>query len=246
MQQWIADRQFSKDPAFRRGAPAFAAYVRSIYRVLLSRGLKGCYVYCEDTETAKFLLSRCEGLSFSETTEVLPENEASKTSAAILPLKQVPFSRRRHFHNCIPVYDLRIAAGTFGEFHVADPEESDWVQPPENLPALLDIFVARVYGESMNRVIPNGAWCVFRRNPAGTRNRKIVIAQLRDYSDPDNGGAFTIKRYESIKRASPDGDTENKLIRLKPESASDKYETIELAADDENVLIVAEFLRVLT
>ena len=68
---------------------------------------------------------------------------------------------------------------------------------------------------------------------------------MRDYSDPDNGGAFTIKRYESIKRASPDGHTENKLIRLKPESTLDNYEPIEITPDDENVWIIAEFVRVL-
>lgn len=245
-QKWVADKTFSKDTVVRRSGDAFAAYVRSIYRVLLSRGLKGCYVYCEDEETAKFLLSRCEGVVFAETAEVPSKMAVSEAKPSVLPLKQVPFAQRRHFHNCIPVYDLRIAAGTFGDFQVADPEASEWVQPPENLPALIDIFVARVHGDSMNRVIPNGAWCIFRRNPAGTRNTKIVVAQLRDYSDPDNGGAFTIKRYESIKRASPDGHAENTLIRLKPESTSDKYKTIEITADDENVWIIAEFLRVLT
>jgi len=163
-----------------------------------------------------------------------------------LLLKQVALAQRRHFRNCIPVYDLRIAAGTFGDFQIADPETSEWVELPENLPASLDLFVARVYGDSMNRVIPNGSWCVFRRNPAGTRNRKIVIAQLRDYSDPDNGGAFTVKRYESAKIASADGHTENQLIRLKPESTSDKYAAIEINSDDENVWIVAELIRVLT
>jgi hypothetical protein len=98
----------------------------------------------------------------------------------------------------------------------------------------------------MNRVIPNGAWCVFRRNPVGTRNRKIVVAQLRDHSDPDNGGAFTIKRYESIKRATSGGYSENTLIRLKPESTIDGYKAIEIAANDENIWIVAEFIRTLT
>lgn len=245
-QQWVPNRKISQDNAFRGQGPLFATYVKNIYRVLLSRGLKGCYVYCEDNETAKFLLSRCEGVVFAETAELPSKMAVSKTKSSVLPLKQVPVAQRKHFQNCIPVYDLRIAAGTFGEFQVADPEAGEWVQPPENLPPSIDIFVARVHGDSMNRVIPNGAWCVFRRNPAGTRNTKIVIAQLRDYSDPDNGGAFTIKRYESIKRASPDGHTENTLIRLKPESTSDKYETIEITADDDNVWIIAEFLRVLT
>jgi DUF2075 family protein len=245
-QEWLADKTFSKDNVVRRSGDAFAAYARSIYRVLLSRGLKGCYVYCEDKETAQFLLSRCEGLAFAETDELPLKMPVLEAKPSVLPLKQVPLAKRRHFHNCIPVYDLRIAAGTFGDFQVADPETSDWVEPPENLPASIDLFVARIYGESMNRVIPDGAWCVFRRNPVGTRNHKIVVAQLRDYSDSDNGGAFTIKRYESIKRATSDEYSENTLIRLKPESTIDKYKAIEIAANDENVWIVAEFIRILT
>jgi DUF2075 family protein len=245
-QKWLADRTFSKDKVFPRSGDGFAAYVRSIYRVLLSRGLKGCYVYCEDEETAKFLLSRCEGLAFAETVEPPSKIEVSEAKPSDLPLKQVPLAKRRHFQNCIPVYDLRIAAGTFGDFQVADPETSNWVQPPQNLPASIDLFVARIRGESMNRVIPDGAWCVFRRNPVGTRNHKIVVAQVRNYSDPDNGGAFTIKRYESIKRATSDGYSENTLIRLKPESTIGKYKAIEIAANDEDVWIVAEFIRILT
>jgi DUF2075 family protein len=54
-QHWIGDRRQSQDNVVRRGGDAFLDLVRNTYRVLLSRGLKGCYVYCQDAETAKFL-----------------------------------------------------------------------------------------------------------------------------------------------------------------------------------------------
>ena len=109
----------------------------------------------------------------------------------------------------------------------------------------MDLFVAQVVGESMNQQIPNGAWCLFRLNPGGTRNGKIVLAQLRDHTDPDSGATFTVKRYESIKTVAHDGGPTNMLVRLKPESYLDTYRVIEIAPDEERIRVLAEFLRVL-
>lgn len=38
----------------------FTCYVKSTYRVLLTRGLRGCYVYFMDAPTGRFVLSRTE------------------------------------------------------------------------------------------------------------------------------------------------------------------------------------------
>jgi DUF2075 family protein/SOS-response transcriptional repressor LexA len=244
-QRWIADRTVSRDNVVRRSGADFDAYVRNIYRVLLSRGLKGCYVYCVDDETAKFLLSRCEGLGFSERLDEPRAVKADTQTHEVARPIAVPAAARRYFQNCIPVYDLRIAAGQFGDFQIPDPEAVEWITPPEGIQPSMDVFAARVEGNSMNLIIPNGAWCVFRMNPAGTRNGKVVLAQLRDYSDPDSGGSFTIKRYESTKAAAPGGAAVNTRIRLKPESTSDKYNVIDISERDEGVRVLAEFLRVL-
>ena len=39
----------------------FTDFVKSTYRVLLTRGLRGCYVYFMDAPTRDFFLSRIEG-----------------------------------------------------------------------------------------------------------------------------------------------------------------------------------------
>ena len=51
----------------------------------------------------------------------------------------------------------------------------------------------------MNCRIPNGAWCVWRLDPTGTLQGKVVLAQGRGIEDPEHGGQYTVKLYESEK-----------------------------------------------
>lgn len=51
----ITDITEIKDPMLKRGADKFDTYVRNIYRVLMSRGMKGCYVYCCDANLKEYL-----------------------------------------------------------------------------------------------------------------------------------------------------------------------------------------------
>ena len=44
----------------KRGKGRFTEFVKNTYRVLLSRGLKGCYVHFMDKGTERFVRSRME------------------------------------------------------------------------------------------------------------------------------------------------------------------------------------------
>lgn len=254
-QDWEADAAHSHDSTVRRSKVGFREFIKNTYRVLLSRGMKGCYIYCVDPETAKFLLSRTEGLAFdtplSDSIVQPPmastvDSEISATSIPkVIPLQIVPLDKQRPYQNCIPVIDLKAAAGDFGEFQMPSSDVIIWVEPPPKIRPSMDLFVAQVVGESMSRHIPNGAWCLFRLNPGGTRNGKIMLAQLRDYTDPDSGAAFTVKRYESIKTTAENGEQVNILVHLKPESMLDGYHPIKIPPDEERIRVLAEFLRVL-
>jgi hypothetical protein len=58
---WIGDRSASADPWVKRASDAeFLQLVKSVYRVLLTRGLKGCYVTFLDRDTEAFVRSRIE------------------------------------------------------------------------------------------------------------------------------------------------------------------------------------------
>jgi hypothetical protein len=58
--KWLGDPQNSADPIVRRSKGAFLDLVKNTYRVLLSRGIKGCYVYFMDENTRNFVISRME------------------------------------------------------------------------------------------------------------------------------------------------------------------------------------------
>jgi DUF2075 family protein len=61
---WVGQPQFSHDSVVKKGAKGdpdrFAELVKQTYRVLLTRGLKGCYVYFQDNQTREFFMSRIE------------------------------------------------------------------------------------------------------------------------------------------------------------------------------------------
>jgi phage repressor protein C with HTH and peptisase S24 domain len=60
--------------------------------------------------------------------------------------------------------------------------------------AAVCMFVAKVVGKSMEPRIPDGSYCVFAAPVQGTRQGKIVLAQLRDQADPEGGERYTLKR----------------------------------------------------
>ncbi|MFG6667144.1 hypothetical protein ACGK9R_08535 [Halomonas sp. HNIBRBA4712] len=95
----------------------------------------------------------------------------------------------------------------------------------------------------MIRRIPNGACCLFRANPGGTRQGKVVVVQHRAIEDPDHGGSFTIKLHQSegreVRRArEPAHRAEAPDQRL-------GYKDIVLENELEDLKVIGEFLTVL-
>jgi hypothetical protein len=57
---WVGDSTQSHDSIVRRSKDMFTDMVKNTYRVLLTRGMKGCYVYFMDENTRNFFRSRME------------------------------------------------------------------------------------------------------------------------------------------------------------------------------------------
>ncbi len=85
-----------------------------------------------------------------------------------------------------------------------------------------------------------------RTNPAGTRQGKVVLAEHRDIQDPELGGRYTVKVYESEKGPDDEGGWTHQVVRLKPDSTEPGFEPIVLRGlDDGELRIVAELVDVL-
>jgi type III restriction enzyme len=142
------------------------------------------------------------------------------------------------FTTHLPVYSLEAAAGYFGSGHGVELE--GWTEVSGRLDDTM--FVSQVVGRSMEPRIPNGSLCVFRRIRPGTRQGKIVLAQHREIDDPDTGGSFTVKVYDSTKVL--EDDEVRGSVTLRP--LNPDYEAIVLThVDDDDLVVVAEFIDVL-
>jgi DUF2075 family protein len=222
--------------------------IKNTYRTLMTRGQKGCFIFCTDQETREYFQQIAgRQLEQEDPTEFETINAYSRSYRG-LDLPVVSFEQAKPYQGYVPIFDLEIAAGGFsdqqGLENAGNPEDNEWVQLPEHINTTQGMFVTRVVGESMNKRIINGSWCLFKANPGGSRNGKIVLVQHRDIEDPDHGGTYTVKTYHSEK-IEEDGELVNQRIILKPETNAYGYSPIVIENDDEELVVVGEFLVVL-
>jgi uncharacterized protein len=65
---WRGNRKISHDSVVKKAPEEeFVNLVKQTYRVLLTRGMKGCYVYFEDAATREFFFSRIKAERASAT-----------------------------------------------------------------------------------------------------------------------------------------------------------------------------------
>jgi DUF2075 family protein len=57
-QGWVGQKDESHDKMVKRSKDQFADFIKNAYRVLLTRGIKGCFVYFMDQETREYFESR--------------------------------------------------------------------------------------------------------------------------------------------------------------------------------------------
>jgi hypothetical protein len=212
------------------------AIIKNTYRTLMTRGQKGCYLFCTDPETNAYFAKKIDQARLARELEL--DDKYPGLTLRVLPAKAV-----RPYVNAVPLYNLKIAAGDFSGYQtVAD---FDWVALPEHIRVSEGYFVAQVLGESMNRRIPNGSWCLFKTDAGGSREGKIVLVQHRDIQDLEQGGHYTVKEYHSYKNESAEGGWEHARIVLKPKTSALGYKDIVLDHDQAVELkIIGEYVAI--
>lgn len=212
------------------------AIIKNTYRTLMTRGQKGCYVFCTDPETNEYFARMID--QTRQERELTLEDKYPGLTLRILPANEV-----KPYVNSVPVYNLKIAAGEFSQYQTS--ADVDWVELPEHIRLSDGYFVAQVVGESMNRRIPNGSWCLFKTDPGGSREGKIVLVQHRDIQDVEQGGHYTVKEYHSRKAESADGGWEHTGIVLRPKTSALGYKDIVFGPDQVAELkVIGEFVSI--
>lgn len=203
-------------------------YIINIYKTLMLRGILGAYIYVCDQNLREYFSRHIKKFHSSKS------NYYPFTLIASLP--------KQSSKNLIPVYDLKVAAGGFGDD--ATPSVMGWTY-------LSDYdygngyFIAQVIGESMNKRIPSGSWCLFKANPGGSREGKIVLVQHRDIQDVEMGGHYTVKEYHSEKAEADDGSWKHSRILLRPKTSALGYKDIVLEAGKiDELQVVGEFISI--
>ncbi|UZO79847.1 DUF2075 domain-containing protein [Aquimarina sp. ERC-38] len=203
------------------------AYILNIYKTLMLRGIKGTYLYACDENLREYLSSHVEQY---ELTETIIESSRLKMSGD-------------HFENSIPYFDLQVAAGSFSELQKANLTR--WIELPKYMRFSEDYFSCTVIGESMNKIIPNGSICLFKRYRGGSRNGKIVLAQSYEIQNDCFGAGYTVKEYSSIKKNN-EQTWEHESITLRPRSFNNSFIPLQLAQHEmESFKIIGIFERIL-
>ncbi|HWI60036.1 MAG TPA: HNH endonuclease domain-containing protein [Bacillota bacterium] len=148
----------------------------------------------------------------------------------------------------LPFYALKVAAGNFLAGTASEPE--GWVHARNHgfkhrlTPGM---FVTQVVGHSMEPTIKNGSYCVFRTPVEGSRQGRILLVQKGDFTDPETGGSYTVKRYRSTKSVTEDG-WQHQRIDLVPDNPDrQRFPVLTFSLkDDADLQVIAEFIQVLT
>ncbi|GAA4437289.1 hypothetical protein GCM10023091_16260 [Ravibacter arvi] len=208
-----------------RDPEALKSYIINIYKNMMYRGIRGTYVYACDAALREYLKQHIPAYREVQPFRFLSPEEALES------------------HRAVPFADIYAAAGTFSELQLH--EVSQWIELPFDVADRDRYFVCQVIGESMNKVIPNDAYCLFRRDEGGTRNGKIVLAQSTRFPDAEFGSGYTVKRYRSAKSSNAE-TWGHDSITLYPESDDPAHKPIELLKDEAvDFKVIGVFERVI-
>ncbi len=152
----------------------------------MTRGMKGCYVYFCDKPLAQHFM------------DLIENQEKSKSITRI----EDTVNDDVKYIDFLPFYSIKAACGYFGEGE--NVEEKGWIKVEGMGKLNRNMYVVQAVGNSMEPLIYDGDYCVFRSNPSGSRQGKVVLAQHHNFYDADYSGSYSIKIYTSNKAYNSD------------------------------------------
>lgn len=230
--------------------------LRSYYPDFLAQKKDGSYIIVEvkgenmiDTAVVNAKARSASALSVASGMEYLmvPGKKAAfglhqppKMKPLVEPriLRFGEFDKSLMYVDFLPVYSFAAACGKFGAEEVVDEYEPDgWIDVSElrlGRSPNRNMYIVRAVGESMNRRIQDGQFCVFEYRQGTCDDNDIALVQIARYSDVETQGAYTIKKYTSTRSNNDVWESaRTETVTLVPVSDDPKYQPIALKNEGE-------------
>lgn len=193
---------------------------------LARRGAEPFLAFLEDSFSNTLRISERESVAVDSPDRALQRLYRKHVETTVQP-----------FRTHLPLYAARAAAGSFSA--AQDVDQADWVEVPPDVRLAPNMFVAQVAGRSMEPLIPDGSWCVFRGEVTGSRQGRLVLVE--DRSASGEGQRYTIKRYRSQKSVNEES-WQHERITLEP--LNPEYEAWDLEPDG-RYAVIGEYVAIL-
>ena len=208
--------------------------IRNTYKTLLTRGQKGCYIYCEDKPLAEYIRQQIANMQPAQVAQMITPVRQKKISPILQDVDEEP-----KYISLFPVYTMRAACGYFGDMEPVSM--LGWMRVPWNTKKDRNKFIVQAVGHSMEPRIHDGDYCLFERYTGGSREGKIVLAEHHGEVDADYEGAYSIKVYHSKKVFNEYDEWQHESITLQPLNRD--YDPISINAEDaDSFSIIGEFV----
>lgn len=188
------------------------SFIINIYKTILLRAIRGTYIYVCNPDLRAYFKNHITVFANKNSDLHVVRIINEPTEAAI------------------PLYSMKVAAGEFGIQQNVDLAK--WVELPKDIKFSKDLFACQVIGQSMNKIIPDGSICLFRKYAGGSRNGLVVLVECGNIQDFESGSSYTVKQFESTKDRISEDTWKHERIVLKPLSDDPNFSAIILEEDD--------------
>jgi hypothetical protein len=137
----------------------------------MTRGQKGCFIYCTDKETNEYFKSRINALPQNETGKYAGLRYSVKKASEVIP-----------FENSVPVYKI---GSTAKNFKYKNESEVDWVMLPKKYVST-DYFVVQFQGKSRYEKVLPGDWCLFKSTKTVDGSERYLVRDGENYILSEN------------------------------------------------------------
>jgi len=156
--------------------------IKNTYRTLMTRGMKGCFVYCVDPALSQFLRSRIHE-SATTTHAAITELQRSYASDNEYPYTLVTNEERLAGHAAVPVIDLNTLTGEVIRADNLEAAAVTWAAPPDWISPKKGMFIARVPVATSSQRVPGQLWALFRFTSEPTSRGAQLLVRNANSSD---------------------------------------------------------------